>query len=299
MKKISILSFLLILLVGIISCDNDGGTSLIPLKNGALSNLTLKDGSAEFIVNSTFTELDLEFGIELVYGTPQSFDLKALYKTLSGEIYGPVVIDADVTTFSKDYVISGSEIISAFSEINSTSDMNAGDNIMLYPAFTLEDGSVIETLNNQGETNYYAGDFNQIGGYSYFVAYPVVCAPQPGVYTIDMHDIYGDGWQTNGGNGGNGIKLILDGVVVSEFGMCSPYEDSPYACSGEPATSGFTDASTTVTIPEGTEVAIWEFPGDAYGEISFEIYGPNGELLLESGTGEAASGPLTVILCAE
>ncbi|MGE5942995.1 MAG: hypothetical protein ACM31G_01525 [Flavobacteriales bacterium] len=297
MKKIHIIIVILALFMLNTSCENDGGTSVIPLENGALSNLTRTDGSLEFIVNTTFTSVDLEFNIELVYGDPVSYDLMALYKTIDGDFYGPVVIDANVTNFTKDYVISGSQVIDAFDEISSSSDLTAGDNIFFYPSFTMKNGTTLATLNSEGETNYYAADFNQIGGYSYFVAYPVVCGPKPGEYRIVMHDSYGDGWQTDDGNGGSGITVILDGDV-QEVGMCSPYQASAFECT--PTADGFeADEDAIITIPEGTEIAQWIFPGDAYGEISFEIYGPDNQLLLASGVGEADAGPLTVVLCAD
>jgi len=294
MKNIYILSLFLALFALNTSCDDDGGTSAIPTTNGALPNLTLEPDSPKFIVNTTFTDLELKFQVDLSVGDPQSFDLKVLYKTVDGTFYGPVTIDANVMSFPKDYIISGSEVISAFSEISTASDMNAGDNIIFYPSFTMKDGTVLETLNAKGEPNYYAADFNQIGNNNYFVAYPVTCAPQPGVYRIEMHDSFADGWQTNDPNGGNGIQLILDGVITAEVGLCNPYVDSPFDCVND-----FSNGTATVNIPEGTEVAVWQFPGDQYGEISFEIYGPNDELLLESGEGESQGGPLTVILCAE
>jgi len=124
----------------------------------------------------------------------------------------------------------------------------------------------------------------------------LLCSPEPGTYRVVMHDSFGDGWQTNGGNGGNGIKVTMDGIVT-EIGMCSPYEPSPYDCTG-PASLTFFDAETTVTIPVGTETATWDFPGDQYGEIAFEIYGPQNQLLLAVGFGEGSPGLLPVTLCA-
>lgn len=297
MKNTYILIVILAFFMLNTSCENDGGTSVIPLDNGALSNVTRTEGSLEFIVNTTFDSVDLEFGMELVYGDPVSYDLMALYKTINGDIYGPVIIDANVTNFTKDYVISGTEVISAFDEISSSSDLVAGDNIFFYPRFTMQNGTQLETLNSEGEPNYHAPDFNQIGGYKYFMAYPVVCGPKPGDYRIVMHDAYGDGWQTDEANGGRGITVILDGVT-QEVGMCTPYQASPYDCT--PSADGFdADEDAIITIPAGTEIAQWIFPGDQYGEISFEIYGPDNQLLLASGVGEAKAGPLTVVLCAD
>ena len=294
MKNIQFLILVFSIFMLHTSCENDGGTSAIPLQNGALSNFTLADSSADLIINTTFATLDLEFNVSLIYGEPKTFDLKAMIKTFAGPVYGPVTIDANVSSLTKDYVITGAEIISAFPEIDSPTDLMAGDNLIFYTAYTFDDGRVIETLNAKGDPNYFAADFSQIGNNNYFLAYPVSCAPQPGVYRIDMHDSFDDGWQTDDPNGGSGIKLILDGVVAAEFGLCSPYIPTTYDCTDETA-----NGSTTVTIPEGTEIAVWQFPGDQYAEIAFEIYGPDNSLLLASGFGEAAAGPLTVVLCAE
>jgi len=131
----------------------------------------------------------------------------------------------------------------------------------------------------------------------------ILCSPAPGDYVVDMHDSYGDGWQTDGGNGGSGITIDIDGVII-EIGMCTPYEANDYDCTPWPddttdPTSEFTDATAIVTIPEGAQSAIWFFPGDTYGEISFEVYGPDGSLLFAGAQGETGPGILPITLCAE
>jgi len=129
----------------------------------------------------------------------------------------------------------------------------------------------------------------------------LVCSPVPGDYTIDMHDSFGDGWQTNGGNGGDGITVTLTdasgGVTVVEFGMCTPYGDGSFLDSPGCTENDGSNASTIVTVPAGTATAIWENPGDQYGEISFEIYAPNGDLLLAVGLGAGSPGLLPVTNC--
>ena len=130
----------------------------------------------------------------------------------------------------------------------------------------------------------------------------LVCSPVPGDYKIDMHDNYGDGWQS-AGNGGPGITVTLTDAsgaeTVVEFGMCSAYADASFLGAGgaDCVPNDGSNATTTVTVPAGTGTAIWEFPGDAYGEISFEIYAPNGDLLLAVGEGEGSPGLLPVTNC--
>lgn len=126
--------------------------------------------------------------------------------------------------------------------------------------------------------------------------------PTPGVWTINMEDSYGDGWQTDGGNGGNGITIDLDGTII-EVGLCSPYEGSDYDCTGfdtvfDSDVLDWTSGTATIEIPEGTQSATWFFPGDAYDEISFSIVAPNGNIVAQGGPGTPA-GPIEIDFCAQ
>jgi len=80
--------------------------------------------------------------------------------------------------------------------------------------------------------------------------------------------------------------------------MCSPYEGSPYDCTGWPdgidPTADFVSATTTVTIPDGAVGVVWTFPGDRWGEISFKIYDPDGVLIGDYGPGHPAG---ILVLC--
>lgn len=123
----------------------------------------------------------------------------------------------------------------------------------------------------------------------------IVCNPAPGEYLVEMHDSYGDGWQTDDGNGGSGITVDIDGTIV-EIGMCNPYVGSDYEC----VTGDGYDAQAVVTIPENTISASWNFPGDWYGEISFEIYAPDGTLAFASGApGNMEAGQIPIVVCAD
>lgn len=121
----------------------------------------------------------------------------------------------------------------------------------------------------------------------------VVCNPKPGIYRVVMHDSYGDGWQTTNGDGGSGITVNIDGKIV-EIGMCNPYIASSFAC----VTGNGYEAEATVTLPVGTISAIWNFPGDYWGEISFEIYAPGGTKVFASGaSGELKKGQIPIVVC--
>ena len=121
----------------------------------------------------------------------------------------------------------------------------------------------------------------------------VQCAPAPGDYRIVMHDAYGDGWQTDDGNGGNGLLVVLSDGTEIEVGMCSPYLEGDYDCvEGD----GY-EAEDIVTIPEGGLYAVWSFPGDMYGEISFEIYSPTDEIVFQYAESDTYAGELPGFNC--
>ena len=102
-----------------------------------------------------------------------------------------------------------------------------------------------------------------------------------------MQDSYGDGWQ------GDGIKVTFDGGQrsgeVVYIDMLSSYSVVPACC-------GCTDSTDTLTVPEGTEGFAWEYTGDSYpGEVSFQIYAPDGSLLLSASN--PSPGSLTILNC--
>gem|GEM_PF-7095037 len=109
-----------------------------------------------------------------------------------------------------------------------------------------------------------------------------ICPPYPGDWIVTMYDTWGDGWQTdtNATSTSRGLEVTLDDDIVLSTILESGFE-----------------GTGTITIPEGTDNATWYFPGDFYGEISFEITGPDGSLVYTSPLG-AGAGILPIVLCA-
>lgn len=122
----------------------------------------------------------------------------------------------------------------------------------------------------------------------------VGCPPRPGVYTIEMVDAFGDGWQTTTGDSGPGLTVTVDGVVIAEVGLCSPYDNTQAAwCTPSDGSSG----STTITIPDGANEAVWFFPGDFWGEIGFTVRGPQNQVVFTAAPGTLQAGEVAVVLC--
>lgn len=109
----------------------------------------------------------------------------------------------------------------------------------------------------------------------------VVCPPKPptpGVWTIEMQDAFGDGWQpTTADGGGPGIIISLSDGTMFEIGLCTPYEDPGYDC-----TTGDSAGTATFEVPAGLdEAAVFAFQGDFWGEMSFQIITPNGNTVAD------------------
>lgn len=178
----------------------------------------------------------------------------------------------------------------------SDSDVDGSDQFTIRFELVLEDGRRYSFADNSGTLT---GSFFSS---PFFYTAIVVCppkAPTPGVWTINMTDSYGDGWQTTTGGGGDGITITLDDGTVFEVGLCSPYGSAAgtflEAGNGECTENTGSSGSATITIPVGTQTADWYFPGDNYGEIGFEIVTPNGNVV--GGYTGVEAGPIVIDFC--
>ena len=167
------------------------------------------------------------------------------------------------------------------------SQVRGGDQFRIRYEIVLDDGRRYSFADNTGTLT--GSFFSSPFLYSADIVCPPI-GPLPGVYTVEMQDSFGDGWQTTTGDGGPGLTLTLSTGEVFEFLICSDYEDNAN-CSG-----GGSAGTATFTMPDGVESAEWNFPGDFYGEISFQIIHPSGATIADVGTGSAA-GPVVINYC--
>ncbi|NQV77664.1 MAG: hypothetical protein HQ490_04840 [Lutibacter sp.] len=190
---------------------------------------------------------------------------------------------------TKTVTVTLGEVFSTFNLVEGA--YNAGDLVSIRLEVVLTDGRIFSADDASGglQGSYF------LSPYKYTAA--ILCKPYPGDYRVVMHDSYGDGWQTNTGSGGYGIQITVDGALM-QVGLCTPYGGGSWLDVGGCTPNDGYEGEATITIPVGTEEVSWYFPGDAYGEISFEIYGPTGTLLWAVGVGEGGPGSLPVVLCA-
>ena len=259
------------------SCDYDE-TNLESLSNEV-------DPNATYYLQFQAGELALEIGISPA-GEPVEAEALVLVKLLglpqSQDISVNLTVDGSSTATADMYELGSTSLVIPAGKVTaSTTFSTVSENMPI--------GDAVKLVINMDSGANTATSGTQI---IYDMLRPVPCAWIPGVYTINMVDTYGDGWQTDGGNGGSGIQVTIDGVVT-EVGMCTPYEASPYAGCVE----GPDSATVTVEIPVGAQSVQWWFPGDWWGEIAFEILDPDGVSVYKVGGGEGEAGFMDFQVC--
>jgi hypothetical protein len=197
---------------------------------------------------------------------------------------------ADFTTGSRGLpvttiTISLSEALASFGL--GAGQFNGGDMFNYRLEVVLTDGRAFSTNNTSGTVSggsFFSSPFAYTAG--------ILCvppAPITGDYTIDMQDLYGDGWQ------GSRIEVNADGVVTSYF--IPSYWDAPSGSVGDPQWSDV--RGVVISVPAGTSSLTFTFvAGDWPSEVVFQIYGPAGSLVFDGGPSEPV-GELELNLCKE
>jgi hypothetical protein len=233
MKTLKIIALTLILAICSTSCKDDGGTSVVPLDEGAVPNMAKSATSDSFIdlvkVNNG-EPVSITFSASVAQGNPASTDIIGIYRTLAGPVYSATLF-TDVT-LPQDFTLSVDDIVAAFDELNTTADIAVGDVLSLTTRFTMADGTVLNILNEDG-TNNTGTNIQTTVLFTTIINYPVSCPSNlGGVYNVISNGDNTDGQPpainvpyvvTITDNGG-GSYTISDGVAgVYQFWYCAPY----------------------------------------------------------------------------
>ncbi|CAM4316956.1 hypothetical protein [Gillisia limnaea] len=176
MKNIRFILTTLFLAAFTVSCDTDGGESELDLRVGAVSDIT-QNPELPTILNLIDLQegQDITFGftVDVAQGNVTSADVVGLYQTASGEIYGPVTLQAGITQFPTELTLSTSDVVNAFSELNSLDDFQLADNLIITTKLYLQDGTEIELWDENGRL--YGSDILSSTIYNVDAFYPVGC----------------------------------------------------------------------------------------------------------------------------
>lgn len=181
MRKIKSILLALVAMVLAISCEDDGGKSVLTLDEGAAPNFVVLSSSDQFIdlnrVNSGGV-VNLNFKAEVAQGKPASTDIVGIYTTITGSVYRGIFI-ADAT-LPQDYTLNIDDIVAAFSEINSTADIQVGDLLAISAKFTMPNGTVLEIVSPDGITGGTGTNIATTVLFKTVISFPVSCLSELG-----------------------------------------------------------------------------------------------------------------------
>ena len=221
MKNLKFILFTLVLSVFIVSCEDDGGTSFIELNDGVVPNMTKSattDGFFNLINLNNGENVTIGFSADIAQGSAASTDIVAVYKTAAGPVYSTTLF-SDVT-LPQDFSLSISDIVAAFSEISTSGDIVVGDVITISARFTMDDGTVLNIVNDDG-TSGVGANIQTTGLFTTVLSYPVSCPSDLG----GNYSVISNGENTDGQPAA--VNLAYD-VTITDLGGGS-YEISDFS----------------------------------------------------------------------
>lgn len=177
MKVIKFFITMVILSFLLVTCEKDGGTSVIELDNGAVPNFQkLTDLEGFLNLNELNVGNDITFGysLDIAIGDVASADVIAFFRTATGNLYGPKTLVSGVNSFPYEQSLSQADIIATFDEITDASEIFQDDALVLTATLYLTDGRVFKMLNNDGSRNY-GSDIHTSAFYNAQIAFAASC----------------------------------------------------------------------------------------------------------------------------
>lgn len=207
------------------------------LEEGIVPNMT-KDASTDAFLDllkiTDGDDISISFNASVAQGVPKSTDIVGVYRTITGNVYNATLFSN--ATLPETFTISVSDIVAAFAEINTASDILLGDVLSITTSFTRSDGAILNIINKDGTKNY-SDNIKNSGIVTVVVDYPVSCPSDIGgtylvsstgtgccgvppitnhMYTVTVTDNGGGSYSLSDYSGG-----VYDGLFCGPFGICA------------------------------------------------------------------------------
>ncbi|MEO9512035.1 MAG: hypothetical protein ABJN84_15640 [Flavobacteriaceae bacterium] len=298
MKNNKIILLLICMMVFGLSCEEDGGSSQLGLEDGAVPNMvnsTTGPAFIDLVEVAGGNIVTIGFNASVAQGNPASANLIAVYNTFAGDVYY-TVLETGIS-LPQDFTLTSADIIAAFPEITGNEDFQVGDVLTLTTQFVMDDGRVLDIVNEDGTSNT-GTNIQTTVLFNSVVNYPVACTSDLG----GVHSFVSTNFQavnsttacptgeTTGTvtwtDQGGGVYLTSD-LGFGQYGTT--------CWSDTPATSGgatFTDACNLI-ISGGLDqyglAYTWEITDVSGPELSISWvnnYGDSGDVVITREGGE-------------
>lgn len=194
MKKIKYIAVALILaLMMVTSCTDDGGSSAIKLTEGAAPNIKKTEGtetSLNYDALSSGGSIKIGVTTTVARGDVASMDIVGYYT--KGSVVEKGVLKTGITTFPSSVTFDEKDLYKAFSILNSPSDFAITDKLLISTDITLKNGTVIKMFTDKGVKLYGADISNSLQftvSQTYTMACPILNASTfNGDYKVTQDD---------------------------------------------------------------------------------------------------------------
>ncbi len=165
----------MILVLTAVSCEKDGGTSVIDFTEGAVPNIkkiASTDQGLNVIALKNGQNINLGLTVGIGTGNVSSMDIVGIYT--KGTVVEKAVLKANITSFPATVNISQTDLYNAFTLLNSANDVALSDKLTISADIKLNNGTVVKMFTDKGVPNYGADVANSLV-YSVLQNYIVSC----------------------------------------------------------------------------------------------------------------------------
>lgn len=260
----------MILVLTAVSCEKDGGTSVIDFTEGAVPNIkkiASTDQGLNVIALKNGQNINLGLTVSVGAGKVSSMNIVGIYT--KGSVVEKAVLKTNVTGFPATVNISQTDLYNAFTLLNSANDVALSDKLVISADLTLTDGTVVKMFTDKGVPNYGADVANSLV-YSVLQNYIVSCPLTDASLFNGDYKVTMDTWQDY--SIGDIVPVVYN-VANGTFTFRILNKNNPYI------TNAATSYMTCVIDPATSKVTVTANEVFDYGPG----YGPT------TGTGSVAS----------
>jgi len=291
MKANKYIILLLTILAFTYACDDDGGDSSIDLIEVAIPNMAKSEGS-ELILDlnriSNNEVITINFNAELAQGNPEKTDVMGILATKAGPVYTALLFEN--AQLPQDYSLTTDDIVAAFTQLTSATDLALGDVLKITTRYTLANGMIIDIIDEDGSSGTGTNPQNNVL-FNQVISYPVSCPSDlGGTYTVISNGDNTDGQPaavnfpyevtlTDTGGGNYEISDFSGGVYLFWYSIYGLGWEQPGTITDVCGTlSGtYSDAwgqsipATGTVNNDGTLTISWE---NGWGDFSESVFTP-------------------------
>jgi hypothetical protein len=195
MKKLKIIFTSLLLVLITVSCENDGGSSVLDTIEGAtpdINKISGTDQGLNLLALQNGESIDLGLTFDKGFGEFTSLDVVGFY-TKNG-VTERAVLKTNVTGFPATVHFNQNDLYAAFTAINSANDVTLLDKLVITADLKLKDGTTLKLFDDSGVA-LYGSDIANHKLFTVLQTYTVACPLDDAAQFNGNYKVTADAWQ--------------------------------------------------------------------------------------------------------